>query len=438
VAQALMDRPGESLPLAVRTEAALEGAYRLLNNAAVTMPKILGPHHEATAARIAGFPRVYAVSDTSEMRFGGEDRDGLGPLQGGGRGFLAHVCVAVAGDGSRLPLGLLSVETIVRAEEPKAKRTKKEARSAPDRESLKWERGVRAAAGHVRDARNLIHVMDREADIYSLLACLEADSTRFIVRVAQDRSVVPSDGDGTKLLFAALGDATVRVTREVPLTRRVHSTKQHPARGARVASLSIATKRLVLKRPTTADASAPASVTLNFVHVFEPNPPDGEAAVDWKLVTNEPCDTIEEIEAVVDGYRTRWVIEELFKALKTGCGYLKSQLESFDALENLLAIQLPVAVQLLALRSLAFSNPAAPATFVLTPPQLAALRAMSRGKGPKIVTAEDALAAIARLGAHLKNNGPPGWQVLARGFAELLRYTEAWLVFGPTGTSDQS
>ena len=36
-------------------------------------------------------------------------------------------------------------------------------------------------------------------------------------------------------------------------------------------------------------------------------------------LTTEPVATSADIEAVVDMYRTRWLIEECNKALKTGC-----------------------------------------------------------------------------------------------------------------------
>jgi hypothetical protein len=35
-----------------------------------------------------------------------------------------------------------------------------------------------------------------------------------------------------------------------------------------------------------------------------------------------------EIAFVVDCYRGRWIVEEFFKALKTGCQYERRQLES--------------------------------------------------------------------------------------------------------------
>ena len=152
--------------------------------------------------------------------------------------------------------------------------------------------------------------------------------------------------------------------------------------------------------------------------------------IDWKLVTSEPCTRRKDVEAVVDAYCTRWVIEEFFKALKTGCGIERCQLESLEPILNLLAIMLPVAVQLLALRSLAAADKSALALGGLSSLQLRVLRAMSkRIRLPRNPTAQQVLLAIAALGGHLKNNGPPGWVVLSRGFQDLLRYTEAFEVF---------
>jgi IS4 transposase len=49
------------------------------------------------------------------------------------------------------------------------------------------------------------------------------------------------------------------------------------------------------------------------------------------LYTSEPIDTAEQLLTIVDQYRSRWVIEEFFKALKTGCAFEKRQLESYRA-----------------------------------------------------------------------------------------------------------
>ena len=419
VAGAVMERPAAPLPQAMGGEAALEGAYRLLNNRRVTPDALLAPHVAGTAERVIAAGGAFCISDTTELRFGGEARTGLGPLQGGGRGFLAHISLAVARDGSRLPFGVLGLETIIRPEQPKKRRGTRKSRTAADSESLKWSRGAIAAEEAVGGAAPLIHLMDREADIYTLFAMFIERGSRFVVRLAQDRLVTSDDAVAIRL-FDALEPRNEAVVRDVPISLRKTGSKQHPSRDARLARLSIAAQTLSLHRPVHAAKVGPETLPLNFVHVFEPAPPDGCAPIDWKLVTSEPIDSPRAIEVIVDAYRTRWVIEDFNKALKTGCAFEKRELESAFALLNLFAIILPVAVQLLALRSLASANKQALASLIFSPTQLAALRSASRVPLPLNPTAEQALLAVASLGGHLKNNGAPGWQVLYRGMQDLL------------------
>ena len=121
------------------------------------------------------------------------------------------------------------------------------------------------------------------------------------------------------------------------------------------------------------------------------------------------------------------MIEEFFKALKTGCAVEKRQHESLHALLNAVAICLPIAWNLLLLRNLARSTPEAPATEVLTPTQIDVLRACASPKLDRTPTVRQVLFAVAALGGHLKNNGEPGWQVLGRGMEYLLTLEIGWL-----------
>ena len=69
-----------------------------------------------------------------------------------------------------------------------------------------------------------------------------------------------------------------------------------------------------------------------------------------------------------------------------------------------------------------------PAQSVLTPTQLSILHRIDHIKLPKTPTAADALMAVARLGGHLRSNGLPGWQVLSRGYFELLTLEAGYLL----------
>jgi len=179
-----------------------------------------------------------------------------------------------------------------------------------------------------------------------------------------------------------------------------------------------------LRRPHTAQSSR-TSVKLNLVYVWEAAPPKGEAPVEWLLFTTESIETAAQLHAIVDHYQTRWLIEEYFKALKTGCAFEKRQLESYHSLSNALAILGVVAWRLLLLRAVSRITPDAPAASVLSATQLKILRHRLKLKEP-IKTAQQALFAVARLGGHLKNNGDPGWLSLGRGFEKLLLLQSGW------------
>ena len=126
-------------------------------------------------------------------------------------------------------------------------------------------------------------------------------------------------------------------------------------------------------------------------------------------------------ELIVDAYRTRWVIEEYFKALKTGCAFEKRQLESAKTIFNSLAVFLPIAWSLFHLRHLARIDSTKPAEDVLTRLQVRMLQLHPDVGLKEEPTTQDACLAVARLGGHIKQNGPPGWQVLGRGFEKLLQ-----------------
>lgn len=425
LADAVAEAPGAGFPKAL-DDAELEAAYRFFGNERVTPEAILAPHLRQSARRAAEASRVLVVHDTTQFEFGGQKkREGLGRLIRPGQGFFGHFSLAVTADGTRRPLGLLNVETVFRLDQakPKAERRKADNRG----ESIRWRNGVEASEALLAGRAQAIHVMDREGDSYAILSALDAAKRSFVIRSFQDRVLAGQDHERLQAT-AAKAKATLR--REVPLSPRPRikgpKGERHPGRRHRLAKLSFAAVTVHLPRTKDAATAASATMPVNVVHVFEKRPPPGEPAVEWFLLTDLPVDTPAAIEFVVDCYRGRWIIEEFFKALKTGCQYERRQLESAHALLNALAIFAPVAWRLLLLRHLARSDTPATATSALTPTQLDVLRAVSKRPLPRNPTARDALLAVAKLGGHLKSNGDPGWLVLGRGLHDLLLLEMGW------------
>jgi Transposase DNA-binding/Transposase DDE domain len=432
IAARIAEGPGRSVPEATETDAELEGCYRFLNNEQVSAEAVLAPHQRRTVERAAAHAEVLVVHDTTSFRFCDDDsREGLGPLlsKNGARGFYAHVAMAVALGDVRDPLGVLAVHDYVRStQRASSKQTKRI--TDPGNEYHRFAHLVDQSERQLCGRSQAIHVIDREADVYELFARMVACKQRFVIRLSDDRAT-PERIEGTRThikLSDVVRNLEGMTEREVPLSPRKSSRapatrRIHPTRDGRIAKLSFRATAVELRRPENLATQLPKSLALHLVHVIELEPPEGNPPVEWTLLTTESIDTIEGVLRIVDIYRARWTIEELFKALKTGCAFEQRQFRSYDALRRLLAIMLPVAWRLLRIRTAARIEPDRPGSDLLTAVQLKVLAATSKRFAlPASPSAAQILLAIAGLGGHLKRNGQPGWITLGRGFDTLLAY----------------
>jgi hypothetical protein len=432
IAERMAEQPDRSFPKAMHGEAELEAVYRFFQNEKVTWRSVLAPHVARTVSRVANCAEPIVVAhDTTEFGFGGEARIDLGRLLQQGRGFYGHFALAVGGREIRDPLGVLALKVIVRDEERVTESAVARHRN-PDKEQRRWLELAEEVEAALEGCIKPIHVMDREADSYEIFDGMMSAGRRFVIRLTHNRVLQ----GGESKLFDELKQVEGIAEREVPLGHRKRSAapshrKIHPPRAARSAKLAFAATTVCLPRPPHLESSLAKKLQLNVVRVFEVDTPAGCEPVEWRLVTTEPIDTTEQVLAIVDFYRKRWVIEEIFKSLKTGCSVEKRQLESLDGLLKMIALFVPIAWSLLRLRVLARESADTPADIVLTQAQIAILQSTPRSKariGSRHPSVRDALLAIAALGGHLPRNGEPGWITLHRGYEELLTLERGWLL----------
>ena len=260
---------------------------RFLRNPNVTPQEMVASAAERLGQRCAA-RHVLAIQDTTVAK-----------SEGGG-GLYLHVCMALdAEDGAML--GLAHGQFLKREAGRKAQR-----RGLPtsQKESQRWLDGADAAAQVCAQARRLTLISDRESDIYAAFARRPAGA-HMVVRAAQDRSLE----DGGRLFAAidALPEAG-RVALDLPAK---------PGRPARQARLAARFARVELKRPRNGvDEGLPDTLTLGLVDVREIDPPAGES-VHWRLLTTCPVANLREALAIVELYRRRWAIEQLFRTMKT-------------------------------------------------------------------------------------------------------------------------
>jgi hypothetical protein len=260
VVESIAEKPGIGFPKALGSRAELEAFYRFLNNDAFDAAAVSEPHRTATLSRaLSAGEDVVVIHDTTVVEFRGEGtREGMGYTSATNRqGFLAHVSLCL-GATSGLPFGVGELQTFIRTK--KAKQRKKAARTAKRAEPLesaRWLAGVEAieAAGLRGRA---IHLMDAEADFFGLLQSMQRAGSRFVVRAGHLERLVLEDEDGEESEFLHLGTLIETIKpiahRVISLSERKVNVKtqgsrgrrQHPARQARDARVSIGSTTITL------------------------------------------------------------------------------------------------------------------------------------------------------------------------------------------------
>ena len=419
IGERLSAAPEDSFPKLATTEAEREAMYRFFQNDSIAYTDILAPHIHATSERCEHEGLVRIAHDTTSFAFKGE-REGLGWV-GRKEGFFAHFALAVSQDESRAPLGVLGMQHFLKHHDAGATRREKHKKSREkgrrQKQSYRWVELAEQCEAELEGRCTCIHVMDQEADDYALFADLVQRQCRFVIRGSSGRRTAARPDKVQDKLEGSSSSAF----RTVGIGRRIKTRGGHNARREREATLRIRGGRVTLRRPEWSHATN-ATVELNVVQVFEPDPPDGEEPISWTLYTTEKIDTDKEMVAVVDHYRARWRIEELFKSLKTGCAFEKRQLATLDGLLRALAVFAPIAWRLLALRAMSRMPEQVKAKTLFDDVQLHVIRTLAQGcELPRAPTARQVMLAIARIGGHIQSNGEPGWIVLGRGYADFLK-----------------
>jgi hypothetical protein len=191
ILEAVQEAPDQSFP-SLFDDGQLEGAYRFFNNEAVTPEAVLRPHVVATVARMAAEPVALVVHDTTTMSFDPDgSRRGLGRVRSSGQAFFAHVSLALSGDGTRTPLGVVALSHHVRKGAEKKKKVK--TKDNRDNERDRWGRQVTAVGILDVDRSRVVHVMDREADSsLSWRALVTASSFVSLTTVCSPRATTAS------------------------------------------------------------------------------------------------------------------------------------------------------------------------------------------------------------------------------------------------------
>jgi IS4 transposase len=292
--------------------------------------------------------------------------------------------------------------------------TDRRKRQLEEKESRRWLMVSELAGVRLAGARERIVVGDRESDIYALFDGHPPD-TDLVVRVAQNRKLA----DGGELFEAA---------REWPVLGRqaVKVASRGPGDAGRIATVELRAGRVALRQPRHGkrEGSA-ASLTLALVEAMETAPPDGAAALHWRLLTTLPGSDLAAATDVVRLYRLRWRIEQGFRMLKSdGLKLEEAQTADPHRLFNLAALAMGAAVRIVQLVD-ARDGSNRPAADVASDSEIAAAAALcptlegktARQRNPHPPASLAWLSwVVARLGGWNCYYKPPGPKTMRQGW----------------------
>jgi len=449
----LGEHPTASIPAASGGHTEMTAAYRFFNNEKATLATVLAPHTEATRQRVAQQAVVVLAQDTTEADLTRPEQQvtGAGPLDGGSRrGALLHPLHAFTPDGT--PLGTLHAEAWVREEEVTCASMSRAERAAipiEEKESHRWVEMIRRAGDEASrcPSTHVICVADSEADIYEVLVegTVEPCRVDSIVRACQDRALAREDGQpaaGKYLREQALAQP-VLLTHTIHVRGRkakvaCETRGRRQPRESRKAQVEARAARVTLRAPWRPDRKLPP-VTVNVVLVREVDPPQDEEPVEWLLLTSLPVDSVEQVRQVIQYYCARWMIEVLFRVLKSGCRVEKRRFEHIDRLLPCLGVYLIVAWRTLYVCRLGRSCPDINCEAVFEPAEWKSVwKVIHRTDPPREPPPLGRMVRlVAQLGGYIdrKSSGPPGPQTVWIGLQRMHDFALCWQLFGPEARS---
>lgn len=396
-----------------------------MDQPAVTPAAVLEPHRRRTFERLHQQDGVVLlIHDGTELDFTGHVslHDELGQLgDGHGRGYLCHNSLAVEPAG-RTIFGLVNQIVHVRDDVP-AHETVVRKRERATRASPLWLRGVEgleaAPAG-----RLWVDVCDRLGDTFAFYDHEDQRGRHYVVRAWQDRRIrVGHDPQGPRALLLA------QVRGLAEQGRRPLHLPARDGQSARDTTVAVAFTPVRLRVPKNVRGLyRKTTLAVWAVRVGEVDAPAAVAEpVAWLLLTNLPVTTVAAAWEKVAWYGVRWVIEEFPKAPKTGCAIEAPPFTKAERWQPMIALLSVVAVSLLNLRDLSrCAATAAPPARTLLPLEYVEVLSGWRYGERRPLTVREFCQALARLGGHRnrKNDPPPGWRVLWRGWTKLQRMVE--------------
>lgn len=305
VAESFLEKPSATISESTGSWAKSKAAYRMFENKKVTKFKILSEHQARVAKRIQSHGGVVlAIQDTTYIDYTHLYKtEGLGPISckyehAKQKGIVCHNTLAIS-PGGRV-FGLIDQKLYCRNEETKIGRgpkgTKKRKRlPIEQKESYRWLESVKIVSNLVKTSQ-VVHICDREGDIFELFYEISLTSHQFVVRAFGDRIVGkrfagrPSITNKNITLWKFMESTPVQGFLQVDVPKKDKQIK-------RLAKCEIRYSEVYFTPPyysPEAKSREMSPLKLFAVWVKEVNPPESCEPLEWMLITNIEITSLED------------------------------------------------------------------------------------------------------------------------------------------------
>jgi Transposase DNA-binding/Transposase DDE domain len=433
IAQSLIGSKTSSIHATTQSESEQRGFYRFLANEKVTEQALVEELTTRCGKNVQDRD-VLLIQDSSSMGFSHHSQhiktnSGLG-LVGNkiGLGFITHTSLVLDANNESI-LGFSDIQLWHRTEDKSNNTTRRYKQQAiEDKESYKWIKAGYQAKECLATARSITIIQDREGDIYEQFCLIPDAKTQLIIRNRDNRKLA----DGSKL-YECLEKAPVLGTYTIAVYGDVRKEKV-----SRTATVEIKCRQVAIEKPASAKSKGiPNSLFLYAVEARENNGPKKDA-ICWRILTTIKVETYEEAIAIIEKYKQRWYIEQLFRLLKKqGYQIEDSQLETGWAIRKLFVLVLNAALRVMQLY-LAYGKEESQATEeVFSEEEIQCLHAIEQNHIAKTEKTTNPFPAeklswaswiIARLGGWKGNNKQrrAGPIILKRGLDEFQTMYQGW------------
>ncbi len=437
IVEQAVHQPSATIPQASETWSNTKATYDFLKSERFDYGDIIEGHRQKTLERSKEQELVLMIQDTSDFNFTHHRsktwEKGFGQTcsQNYVRGLKLHSSLMVSTDG--VPLGISDLQIWTR--EPKKKKKKKQKQkiknSIGQKESKRWLTGLVDTELAVSANTGVVTITDREGDIYEMLAMTRSDNSDLLIRAKHNRRV----DNELKHLFPSLSASQPMGEMEIVLPK----TKKRKGRNAIVTIRYTEVK--IMAPQNLVGKTGQESISVNAISVIEENPPEGEKAIEWRLLTTLPINSYDNVLTYIRWYTYRWLIERYHYVLKSGCGVEKLQLETAERVKKALATYAIVAWRLLWLLYESRNNPDISSESVFSEDEWQSLYCYVHKKSdaPNVAPSiKTVIIWIAKLGGFLgrKKDGEPGIKCLWRGLRRLFDIAQTWKLAKSSSVND--